>query len=386
MGNIATQNLKIIMRTRLFILMLGLGSLLTTNSQNLGDFKPKEQRGAYGSRKFKSKDVYIANFSVNYQLYNLKTTKTNGGFMGRALSGKTKASLAVGMNIPATTLQQITDDAYQNFIQDLKSKGFNVLNGDTAANTKYYEGYQRFENMEMSLSEVPGMITVYPKNTVFFVKGFTNDGKKKQGGFLGSINRLKNDDGRNSITSEIRTYSKLSSELNDATIINADVYVLFLDVKKPYQGRGAKITANTNLRIAAYEHVKSRVKNKSFTTKIGLTGKSKEKNYLCVSAIDFVSGKHNIGSSPLGTYTGVLKKDLQINDVVGKEKIQAFAKTDTDYIGIETAFGKMYRADNISVENTALIKANANKYEKGVAQAITKFLEHHVNEFNRKFF
>ena len=374
------------MKAKLIITMVLLMGVTTVNAQSLGNFSPKEDRGSMGPRKFTSKDIYIANFSVNFQLYNLKTASTKGGFADRMLSGNTQASLAVGLDIPTATLQQIADEAYQQFVADLKAKGFNVLNGDAAAKTKYYEGYQRFENMEMSLSEAPGLITVYPTNAIFFVKGFTKDGQKVQGGVGGFLNRAMNDDGRNSIEDEISTYTKLSSELNDATIVNADMYVLFLDVKKPYQGNGAKITANTNLRLVSREHIKSRVENNSKAAKFGIAASSKEKNYLCVSAIDFISGKNKIGGSPLGTYSGVLKNDLQINDVIGKEKIEAYAKTNQDFIGTETAFGKVYRADNISVENTALIRTNAGKYEKGVEQAITKFLSHHVNEFKTKFF
>lgn len=360
--------------------------LSTSNAQTIKEFKPKEDRGARGPRKFPSKDIYIANFSVNFQLYNLKTASTSGGFSNRMLSGSTKASLAVGLDIPASKLQEITDKAFKDFVADLTAKGFNVLNGDAAKNTKFYKGYERFDNLEMSLSEAPGMLTVYPSNTVFFVKGFTKDGKRKQGGASGFLNRAMNDDGRNTIVDEVSSYTKLSSELNDATIVNADMYVLFLDVKKPYQGSGAKIIANTDLRLVASEFVKSVVSNNSKSTKLGLTSSTKEKKYQCVTAIDFIAGRNKIGGSPLGTYTGVLKSDLQIDGVVGQEKIESYAKTNHDFIGSETAFGKVYRADNISVENTALIKTDAGKYQIGVGLAISAFLEHHVNEFKSKFF
>ncbi|SHF75143.1 hypothetical protein SAMN05444274_108116 [Mariniphaga anaerophila] len=372
--------------TRLMVcvaLFLGLSTVLC--AQSLGKFNPEENRGARGPRKFTSKDVYIANFSVNYQLYNLRTSTTKGGLGSRMLSGNTKASLAVGLDIPVNTLQELTDDAYRQFVQDLESKGFNVLNGDAAANTGYYEGYQRFESMEMSLAEAPGVVTVYPQNTVFFVKGFTSGGQKKQGGFLGSIDRVTGD-AHNARADEIRTYPKLSAELDDATIVNVDLYVLFLNDEKAYQGNGAKVTATTNLCLSANEHITGRVANNSTTTKLGLTGSTKEQTFQCVSSIDFIQGRNKIGGSPLGTYCGVLKKDLNITGVIGKEKIQSYAKTDHDFIGTETAFGKMYRADNISVENTALIKADAAKYENGVNQALNTFLSHHVNEFKTKFF
>jgi hypothetical protein len=238
--------------------------------------------------------------------------------------------------------------------------------------------------MEMSLSEAPGVVTVYPSNTTFFVKGFNKTGKIKRGGmlsFIGATNRLD----------EVGSYPKLSEDLNDATIVNADLYVLFLNVKKPYQGDGAKLTANTNLRLSANGTLKSRVAtntdSKSFTNKIGLTAPgSKEVTVGVRTAIDFVAGRNKIGGSPLGTYTGVLKNDLQITGVVAKEKVESYAKTKQDYIGTETAFGKMYRSENISVENTALIKADAGKYENGVEKAITTFLKHHVGEFKSRFF
>ncbi|MCM5529113.1 hypothetical protein [Parasegetibacter sp. NRK P23] len=358
--------------------------LSTAAAQTLGEFAPKEQRGTYGPRKFPSKDVYIAGFSVNFQLYNLKTTSTKGGFAGKMLTGDTKASLAVGLDIPAATLQQITDDAYQQFVADLKAKGFNVIGADAAATTKYFEGYQRFDNMEMSLSEAPGMVTVYPSNTTFFVKGFSKNGQKKRQGMFSFIGLADRAD-------EVASYPKLSQELNDAIIVNADLFVLFLDIKKPYQGDGARLIANTDLRLSSYGTVDSRVatntNSKSLTNKIGLTSPgSKEVSVGTTSAIDFVAGRNKIGGSPFGTYTGVLKKDLQINGVIGQEKIQAFAKTDQDYIGTETAFGKMYRADNIAVENTALIKADPAMYAGGVSQAINAFLKHHVNAFQTKFF
>ncbi len=373
------------MRTRFIIAITLLFGLATAvKAQTLGDFVPKEDRGAYGPREFPSKDVYIASFAVNFQLYNLRSTSTKGGFANKMLSGDTKASLAVGLDIPASTLQQITDEAYKGFVAELEANGFNVLNPDAAANAPYYENYERIDNMEMSLSEAPGVITVYPSNTTFFVKGFNNSGKIKRAGMFSVIGLADRLD-------EVRSYPKLSRDLNDATIVNADMYVLFLDVKKPYQGNGAKLTANTNLRLSAYDALTSRVatntdKN-SFTNKIGLTAPgSKEVTATARTAIDFVAGRNKIGGSPLGTYTGVLKKDLAITGVVAQEKVESYAKTKNDYIGTETAFGKMYRTENISVENTALIKADAGKYGKGVEQALHAFLKHHVGEFKDKFF
>ena len=346
-------------------------------AQSLGDFKPKDK--VHG--KLISKEIYIANFSINYQVYNQKEAQKGGSFTGRMLTGKTKAKLSVGLNnISAEDLQQLTNELYQDFIRDLESKGYTILKGDAAANTNYYEGYERFTNMEMSLSEAPGLVTVYPQNHVFFVKGFTKSGQKKQGGFFGAVSRLQGSNNMDRFQ-QVQAYSKLSSELNDANIVDVDLYVLFLNDEKAYQGRGAKITVSTNLHLPAIE-------NYSFTEKttgaMSLLKNTKQKVVSCVNAIDFVQGKYKIGGSPLAQYSGTLKKDLNIDGVIGKEKIQSFAKADVDYVGLETIYGRAYRADNETIENSAFIDVDKSKYLAGTKKALGKFLSFHTQEFAEK--
>jgi len=364
------KNTKIYSITFLLLFVASFGF-----AQSLGEFKPKSKAGG----KLKSKEVYIANFSVNYQVYNQKDASTGGGFTGKMLTGKTKATLAVGLNnITTEDLQQLTNELYQDFINDLKQKGFTILEGDAAANTKYYEDYERYENLEMSLSEAPGLVTVYPENRVFFVKGFTKSGEKKQGGFFGAVNRVQGGNAIAERTHEVMSYSKLSSELNDANVVNVDLCVLFLNDEKAYQGRGAKISVSTNMHLPAIE-------NYSFTEKttgaMTLLKSKKRKAVACVNAIDFVQGKNKIGGSPLGQYSGTLKKELPIEGVIGKEKIQSFAKADVDKYGLETVYGKAYRVENESIDNSAFINVDRAKYIAGAKQALSKFLSYHTSEF-----
>lgn len=70
---------------------------------------------------------------------------------------------------------------------------------------------------------------------------------------------------------------------------------------------------------------------------------------------------------------------------MGKEKIQSFAKTNVDWLPTETAFGKIYRTENKSVEKTAVINTNVTTYKKGVTDALNKFLNYHTTNFARKF-
>ena len=56
------------MKAKLIITMVLFMELTTVNAQSLGNFSPKEDRGSMGPRKFIYKDIYIANFSVTFQL------------------------------------------------------------------------------------------------------------------------------------------------------------------------------------------------------------------------------------------------------------------------------------------------------------------------------
>lgn len=356
----------------------------TVNAQSLGDFSPKEDRGAYGPRKFPSKDVYIANFSVNYQVYNYRKTSTKGGsgLMGGVI-GKTQVELTVGLDIPVSTIQQITDDAYTQFVSELQAKGFNVLPGDAVENIDYYKDYERHQGLEMSAAEAAGFLTAYPQEAVFYIKGFDKSGKKKDGIGLGTFQWK----------SEVERFNTISSQLNDAAIIDVTLYILFMNDKESsgkFAGRSS-LTAKTNLILAANEGMKTRVATNTdkskWTNKLGLTAPgTKEVLIDCESKIHFIAGKNKIGGSPLGTYVGALKKDLEIEGVIAEEKIVTEVEADYDNWGSSTAFGRLYTAESRSAKDAALIKVNAVKYEKGVEQAITTFLSHHVNEFQTKFF
>lgn len=373
------------MNTRLIIasaLLFGLST--ATHAQTLGDFKPKEDRGALGPRKFPSKDIYIANFSVNYQVFNYRKVSSKGGqgLMGGVI-GKTQAELAVGLDIPATTIQQVTNDAYAKFVNELKAKGFNVLPGDAAKNIDYYKAYERHQGLEMSSAEAAGFLTAYPSDAVFYVKGFDKSGKKKDGVGLGTFQWK----------SEVERFNTISSQLNDAAIIDVNLYILFMNDEEQggkFGGRSG-LTAKTNLILAADEGMKSRVATNTdkskWTNKVGLTAPgSKEVIVDCESKIHFIAGKNKIGGSPLGTYVGALKRDLEIEGVINEEKIVTEVEADYDNWGTSTAFGRLYTAENRSAKDAALIRADAGKYQQGVELALTTFLKHHVQEFKDKFF
>lgn len=321
------------MKTKLLLSMAVLMGISTINAQTLGDFKPgKAGPVSLEKPKFDNKNVYIADFAVHYQVYSEKSASKKGGSgIFGAVMGAAKASLAVGLDISEETLQNITNDAYAQFISDLKSKGFNVMAAEEGKNTDFYKGYQYSTNLNMTPSNIlEGAVTVHPQNVGFFYKE------------KGSTENT----------------TKLSKELNDAAVIRVDLYVEFVNTRSSSKsGIGANVVAKTNLVLS-------------------------EDNTIA----HFIVGRNKIGASPLAEYQGVLKKDLDIDGVIKEEKITNYVASDYDNWGTKTAFGTLYSAKNKATAKATIVPADAQKYEKGVEQAIDVFLKHHLNEFQSKYY
>lgn len=320
------------MKTTLIVGIMFFMQVSFVSAQTLGTFKPgKAGPSSLDRRKFDNKDVYIADFALHYQVYAEESTTNKGGQgLAGGIMGKAKASLAVGLDIPTTTLEKITNETYAQFVSALAGQGFNVLNGDAAKNTEYYKDYTYSTNLSMSPSKTKeGSITVHPQNIGFFYK--------TKGLYA--------------------AYSKLSTELNDAAVIRVDLYVDFVEMGDFNKGFGATVNAKTNLVLA-------------------------EKNTI----VHFIVGRNKIGGSPLGEYQGVLKTDLDIDGVIKEEKISSYAASDYDSRGVQSALGTVYTAKNTSKSKVALISTDADKYDSGVTLAIKTFLEYHLNEFKDKFY
>lgn len=63
------------MKTKLIILMLLFSNIALLNAQTLGEFKPgKSGPKTLENRKFDSKEVFIADFAVHFQVYAEEST------------------------------------------------------------------------------------------------------------------------------------------------------------------------------------------------------------------------------------------------------------------------------------------------------------------------
>lgn len=346
------------MKTKLFSLLFLLSLVIASNSQTLGEFKPKDQ--TYGLNKVKdAKRIYISSFTVNFQVYNEKEDfKQGGSIFGGGVKGDAKAELSIGLTgLSETDVQQITDKLYQDFIAQIKAKGLEVVSADEAGKSDTYEDYIKMQGGKASLSQFPGMVTTSPTGYEWYVKSVDKDGKTKSGGFLNRPEAL---------------FPKLSKSLGDAIISEVNLYVMFVEDQNAFRGAGANIKVKTNLRLADQEAI-------IMTSKAKIKLKGQNQTVPISSEVSFYHGKMGLGST--SAYVGSLGKPLEIGDVIEDTKLQSFAKNDADVLGMSNGTYRIFNPENRESASTKTIKVESKKYVDGVLMAAKQFVDYHVQSF-----
>lgn len=346
------------MKTHLFTIATLIFFVYNIEAQTLGEFKPKDASYGLGKLKSSNKKLYIADFVVNYQVYNEKEKFKQGGHMlGGGQKGDAHTAISVGLEgLDEKTIQDITDKLYAEFLDKMKAKGITIISADEAAKIEAHEDYERVKGGTVSFAQLPGVVSTTPTGFEFFVKGFDKKGKAKKGGFLGVV------------TSR---YPRLSKELGDAIVANVTMNVMFVRDQQAFQGNGAKLKVKTDLRLSAQDAIvmasDAKFKMKGQNTVTGIN-----------SVVEFYHGK--VGAGATTVYQGSLKNDLMINGVVDGATVTSYAAGSMDG-GTKTMYGTYFNPKNGTSATTKVVKTDPVKYSQGVYAATSKFLNFHTDEF-----
>ncbi|MCI2229719.1 hypothetical protein MC378_11125 [Polaribacter sp. MSW13] len=358
----------------LFNFILLLFFVQTINSQGIGELKIKSQKYGMNRMKKAPKKVYINSFNVNFEIYKEAIDFKAGGNGGR-IGGNTSnatAKAAVGLGgIDANKMQAKTNKVYQNFINRLQSEGYEIIASDVAEKTTVFKDWKKSTG-PLLVENLNGIITCVPENFTSFYKRKTSKGEIKKG-FLGGIG----------------LQPKLSKALDNAIIADVNLYVIFSESGNDWmKGRAAKVKIKTNLRLVNNHVISIPQKFKKKKTTIGkLFGSVKIKGasdtYPIISSVQFTQGKAGLGA--LAQFTGNLRKDLEINGVLKKQKIVAYQKQGSFVPTSFTTFSNYLdaKADRFS-NTTKWIDVDGDKYAQGFYNVCNTFLEKQLDEFFNK--
>ena len=343
------KNTKIYSVTLLLLFVVSFGF-----AQNLGEFKPSKQ--SYGKKNYKSanKRIYIASFNVNFEIYKEAIDyKRSGGFRNN-VKGAATARAAIGLNgLEKNTIQEKVNQLYKEFVSKLENSGYTIVSPDKAKNAEVYEGWQYAEGPYVKESGMPGVITAIPEGYGFYYKREDKNGKKKKVFMEGQFKP-----------------QTLSKQLDDAIVADVELYLMYSEEGSDWlKGNAAKVKIFTNYRLISDYAVMAPKES-------GFRLKGSQSIDRISSSVTFTCGKGGLGAK--AQYIGTLKKPLEIEGVIKKEKVVAYtpqsSATATSIVPIVTV-GESFS------KTTKWLEPDPQDYAMGLYNASSKFLDFHLNEF-----
>ena len=344
-----------------FTTMLLLSTVLLFSSQNskaqvseikLDDF------ASFGKFKQFDKKIYIAEFTVNYQvLYEARKTKQAGTFgVGGHYKSSSEARGALGLKDMSTEmLQKMTDDLYVKYINKLKDNGFEIITADQATNVSAYQNMKQGTGGEPYV-EYPGTVSCSPTGFTYFY----NTGLKEK---VGKI---------------IDKTPSISKDLNDAIVAKVCLNVQFAQSGQQLIKYGSSVKMKTNLALVQSLTASEIAEPKGI-------GFKKNDVQSITSHVVFMAGKKM--ASAEASYNGTIKKDIKIEGVIEDEKVNAFASGNTiasGYQRVGTNYAILFYEKDVD-KDLKEVEVDLPKYEQYVGEALDKVLMGHTDIFLSKF-
>lgn len=345
------------MKTLLITCCLWAFFVTTASSQSVGEFSPSTAK--FGLKKLKKapKKVYISTFNINFEVYKESVDfKAGGRSFGGTRRSDATARAAIGLSgIESQQVQKVTNQLYQEYLAKLKAAGLEVISPDEAAQTEFYSKWQRANGPSVSESGIPGVITVVPEGYSYLYKKESKDGKKKKGFMGGNF-----------------VAPTLSKQLDGAIIAEVDLYVMFTEDKEDlFKGAAAKVKILTNMRLVGDYAVVAEKKK-------GIRLKGAQTVDKITSKVSFAQGKQGLGS--VVSYNGGVKKPLEVEGVIKKEKVVAYQKQGSSTPTSFSTYSFMDLADRFS-KTTAWITVDGGRYASGLYNACKAAIDTHTDAF-----
>lgn len=362
------------MKKQLFFIAAVL-TIYIANAQQISEVKLKTNQFGLKKAKKGPKKVFIKSFNIYYEVYKEAVDYKNGynGTRGKKV-GSATARAAVGLDgVMKDDVQEKTDLLYQEFVNDFTTKGYEIITADEASKIETFKGWEKATGPFVRESKLPGVLTCVPNGYSYLYKDRSKVGAKMNKVF-GSLK-----------------LPVISKELNDALVVDVNVYIMFSENASKGFNLGsidkvAKVKINTNLRLADSYAVQAPKK----PTKLGALGSIGIKGAMTTenitSSVNVTYGKIKIGAGAMGQYNGILKKPIEINGVMKKEKIRAYQRQQTV---VPTSFSNNYTQIGgmtlVTVEdrfskNATWVKVDSKKYAEGLYKASSAFIKAHTKE------
>ncbi len=301
------------------------------NAQTISDKEVKS--GGFSQGKFKNapKKVYINSFQIFFEVFGSADASTTGGESFGRVHSSTKTVMGVALEgVESEDFMMVTNNAYQYFIEDLKSKGFELVSADEAGKTSLYKDWIRKQGGELSSSESAGFVRATPAGYEYFVPGEKKSGKER--------------------TTVFDRSPALSQELGDAIIVDVALSFDFIDMK---------VFRSELLNVS---NVKGKVNFKVSTA----PGPS-----MVVSTVNFSYGKTFTAAT--AAIQNTLKSDIAIESKVFQD--EKFSETTTSKAtNVPSWAGLVWVTTDVNSNASHIATCNGELYKKETERLTKEFL------------
>jgi len=314
----------------LFLIMLTGAILMQGQTVGKMDFKAE----GFGEKKFNDaeKKIFIQHFTINYQTVMVSYAKAKRG-MGH---GGAEAGLALGLDgVTNEQLQKMTDRYYEDFVSKLTAAGFIIMTADEVRENEHFSDWEKMEGGKPTMDVLAsGYLTSTPTKFI------------QLDGGAGAFNLGGHPE---------------SKKLGGAIVLRVSVTVPFAQAQSTnggLVGGVAKIVAKADLRISPLET-------------IPVKGDFKKPKRLTTSVT--FGFKKSLKWQAL--FEGKLKKPIEVEGILDEKKKYKASSVATTGSGFTGKYSQSY------AENALLIDCDPVKYQKGVDEAVSQYLNASVNGF-----
>lgn len=316
---------------RILLILTMLGFAFLVNAQNVGkmDFKAE----GFTEKKFNDteKKIFIQHFTVNYQTVMVSYAKAKRGMnQGGAVAG-----LAMGLDgVTDEQLQEMTDKYYEDFVSKLTAAGFTIMTADEVRQNEHFADWEKMEGGSAMDILATGYLTTTPTKFI------------QLDGGAGAFNLAGQPE---------------SKQLGGVIVARVGITVPFAEAQSTnggLVGGVAKIVAKADLRLSPAETIPVKGDFKKPVT-LGTNFTFAYKKSLKYQAM----------------YIGKLKKAIEIEDVLDEKKKYKSTSIASSRPGFSDRYSQPY------AENAFFVECDPVKYQKGVDEAVSQYLNASVNGF-----
>ena len=325
-------------------LSISLGSIAQT-IEGQPEIKTGRAAGNSMEKKLKKapKRIFINQFRVFYQVVYFDSDYARAGYDGGGATGHrsaAQASLAVALNgVDEQMLIDNTTRLYNEYVQELKGAGFEIVGIDEAAKASIFEEYERRQGGGLSTTQTKGYLMSTPKDYEYFVKKVNKKGKEKN--------------------AFIDKRYKMSFEMESALVVNVELNIPFMveseskgsKMLKGAVGGLAKVVASPYYRLS---NDKSKISYTFATNKFG----------------------------PEAFAAMPMKKDIKIKGVFDEsQKFKTIAKAENNQAYESGAWTIVIPAEDVKESRVQFISCDSKKYVEGAYKASKTYMDAAFKQF-----